>query len=231
MSRFTVLAMIFWIACGFRFLQERNLTEATPLVPLSLPFSELPLDLLGPGWERKEVPLSDRTLRVAKVTDYVQRLYTRADHNVWLYVGYVGRWDPGALHHPEICFPHVLGLEPLRKTTVPIPIPGVEEPPGFNEFLWRSDLGSQTYTLYTFYFNGRFEPNLTELRAFRILGVRYFAIITFSGTLAGSLEETRRFYSDLMGKVVPTLLEHFPDGRKTRPDTQDSVSSRPAERT
>jgi hypothetical protein len=164
---------------------------------------------LGPGWEGVELPLDERVAKRAGVFSYVQRRYSRDGWSLWFYVGYVTGWAPSAIHYPEICFPGT-GLSREGGSTIEIACRPLDRPARFRELVWQAPEGGRRYTLWTFYVNGRFEPSPLRLRAERLFGVRYFAVITLSGTYGGALDETRRVYSEAIQSVVPRLLEHFP---------------------
>ncbi len=168
------------------------------------------MDAVGTGWIGENVPLDEDVEKMARVTAYLQRKYLKGGLSLWLYVGYVGCWSPGATHHPGVCFPGS-GFELVTKNTVAIPAPGLTKEMRFKEFLWNGPHDGGTYTLSTFYYNGKFEPEEWRLRWDSLFGVRYFAIITLSGSQAGSLEETRSVYQDAARRSMPRLLEHFYD--------------------
>lgn len=208
MSRAFVLALVLWGAYGLRLICERTLLPDTTPVPLRVPFSRLPMDVVGPEWRGTFIPLEEDVRKQAHVTDYLQRRYQRQDFSFWLYVGYVGRWSPEAVHHPDVCFPGS-GFTLERKESITIPAPGVAPELRFKEFLWRSPRGMGTYTLSSFYYNGKFEPDDWRLRGDSLFGIRYFAIVTVSGDRRESLEETRNVYHEVLRRSIPTLLQHF----------------------
>ena len=68
----------------------------------------------------------------------------------------------------------------------------------------------RAYSLSTFYYNGRLQPNVQSLRfADRLEGISGYAIITLFGRFAGSLEETREVYFELVRRAAPALLNHL----------------------
>lgn len=210
MSRISILAFILLFALGADQAYQRFFSPRATSSPLRIPFARFPMDFPGPGWEGKDVPLMAETERIAMVTDYIQRTYTRGSREVWFYVGYVQGWTPTAVHHPGICFP-LRGLILQREEVVTINVPGITAPLRFNETLWQQELGGSFYTLSTFYYRGKFEPSENQLRLDRFLGIDYFAIITVSGTFTGSQNRDREIYFDLIRKAVPELLNHFPN--------------------
>lgn len=211
MTRFHALVIFLAAASGLRVAYDRALAPARTAVPLRVPFSELPMDILGRGWDGNDVQLDPETLQVAQVTSYLQRRYRRGNHLVWLYVGYVGGRTTDAIHHPDVCFP-TMGLRLSRRGELAVEVGSPPAAATFKEYLWESATGGGTYTLSTFFYNGKFDPDESSLRAERLFGVRYFAVITLSVNVPGSVDEARRILLGAVGEVVPRLLKHFPDG-------------------
>jgi len=209
MSRSTVLAAILVTAFGLRLVLERGRETASASLPPAIPLSQFPRDVLGEGWECRDVELSEEVKSVAKVTDYLQRVFTDGKRTLWLYVGYVGRWNPGAIHHPGVCFANA-GLELQEERAVLIPAPGVSKELWFNQARWRRTLGGEVHSLSAFYYRGKFEPFVWKMRAERALGIAYFAIITVSAEPIGTEAETRAFCEDVVRRAIPRLLPHFP---------------------
>lgn len=210
MTRVTLLLLLLLSAFGLRVLYDKNLGPDNRPAALRIPLGDFPMDAVGPGWKGEDVPLDKETESLARVTSYLQRVYTQEGKQLWFYVGYVAGSAPEAVHHPAVCFP-ANGLELDHEEIVSIPMPSVNRGCRFKEFLWRSSLGGGTYTLSTFYYQGKFEPDEWKLRSDRILGMRYFAVITISGTTWGSLKEMRDVYFGIVGKAIPRLLGHFPE--------------------
>ncbi|HZN60336.1 MAG TPA: exosortase-associated EpsI family protein [Planctomycetota bacterium] len=208
MKRSGMLAGILWIAFGARELLVGSLAPTLQPVPPAMPLESLPLQILGEGWRGENVPLDPDVKQRAKVAAYVQRTYQGDRASLWFYVGYVDRWVPEAIHHPDVCFPGS-GFEQIAKNAITVPDATIGTPLNFREYLWNNPRGGGTYTLSTFYYNGKFEPDEWKLRWDGIFGVPYFVVITISGTLTGNLEETREFYSEVVRRSMPRLLEHF----------------------
>lgn len=177
--------------------------------PIRVPFAGFPMDLLGPGWRGEDIPLPKLTEEIAGVSDYIQRTYTDGDRKIWFYVGYTPG-PPKGVHHPGICFP-LSGLIPESEEVVTIPAPEIPKELRFKESRWRSQEGSPIYSLTTFYYRGKFEPLEFNLRKDRFLGIHFYAVITVSGPLLGSMEETRQVCHGIIRKAVPALLPHFPE--------------------
>lgn len=209
MSRALILVIVLWAAFAVRVTVKAFVVQQQP-VPLRQSFDRLPMDLLGPGWTGEDSVLDESVIERAQISQYVQRNYWRAAANLWLYVGYVDRWKPGSIHHPEICFPGS-GYELVSQQDVLLSAPGFDQPMSFKEFFWTSPRGGGTYTLFSFYYNGKLEPNDWRLRLDSIAGVRYFAVVTLSGNQLGSVEETRAVYQDALKRIMPQLVKHFAD--------------------
>jgi hypothetical protein len=92
---------------------------------------------------------------------------------------------------------------------VGVAVPGIEEEALFAEYRWRSPRGGGTYTLSSFYYDGKFQPDEWRLRMDSLSGIRYFAIVSLSGSVASSMEETRELYQGALQRVLPVLLRHF----------------------
>jgi hypothetical protein len=127
-----------------------------------VPLESLPLQILGEGWRGENVPLDPDVKQRAKVAAYVQRTYQGDRASLWFYVGYVDRWVPEAIHHPDVCFPGS-GFEQIAKNAITVPDATIGTPLNFREYLWNSPRGGGTYTLSTFYYNGKFEPDEWKL--------------------------------------------------------------------
>jgi hypothetical protein len=209
-KRPAALAAILLAAFGADLVYGKYFSPTATAKPLRIPFQGFPMDLLGPEWKGEDVPMKAETEKIASVTDYIQRSYSRGGGAIWFYVGYVPGWNPSGIHHPGICFPlHGLVLEDEEYVTVPAP--EIPKELRFKESRWRDEAGHPVCTLTTFYFRGKFEPAELQLRADRFLGIDYYAIITISGGLLGSFEETRRVYHDLLRAAVLELLRRFPE--------------------
>lgn len=208
MKRTLLLVAIFWTAFGVRTTGSKALNLRRDPVPLRTPFSLLPMEICGPGWAGENIPLDEDVKTRARVSTYVQRSYRRDSAILWLYVGYVDHWAPESIHHPDICFPGG-GYEQIMKGLVTIPAPGVLPDLRFNEYLWNHPRGGGTYTLSSFYYDGKLEPEEWHLRWDSLGGIKYFAVITISGTQVGSIAETRRVYQQVALRALPEILKHF----------------------
>jgi len=218
MGRVLILAALVWLGFAGRLILETRL-PAEEDAPLRTPFAEYPTGLLGEGWSETDVPLTNQIRERAGVTNYLQRVFVnegRLNHGAVLYVGYVSGWKEHAIHNPGVCFPGQ-GFVQKEKNVVEIPIDKIKQRVVFDEYEWLNQSAERAgrYTLSTFYFNGKFSPNDLALRAERILGVRYFAIITLSGPTLGSRDNNRKFYYAQLAKLLPKLLEHFPEETHT----------------
>lgn len=215
MSRFMVLGLVLWGGYGLRLLVDRAMLAGLEPLPLRIPFEELPLDVVGPRWEGRDVPLEDAIRERAGVSAYLLRSYRREDRSLWFYAGYVSGAAPRAIHHPGVCFP-ASGLALTREQVVRLPVTGIKDPPAFQEYLWTHIDGGSAYTLTTFHYNGIFDPEEWRLRAARLFGLRYFAVITVSAQVRGSVEETRGLCEDVLRRALPQLLRHFPGEESLR---------------
>jgi hypothetical protein len=207
-NRVTVLALGLWAGFGLKLLWQSTIADSV-VDDLRIPFASFPLEIDGLDWEVEEVPLLEEERRAAGLSAYIQRLYTKGDRELWLYVGFVGGGTAGAIHAPEYCLP-AGGYELGEEETIHLDLPGIPQPTRWKENLWTDSTGAPVYSLYSFYYNGRFEPSEWRLRASRILGVPYFAVLNVTGDYTGTLAETRGHYAGILRSVVPLLLRHFP---------------------
>ena len=213
MKRATVLALLFVIAAAARIVYDSTFAPDAVAEPLRISFTDFPLDVAGPGWRGERVPLDDAVIERSGVTDYLNQHYSSGRRRIWVYAGYVSGYSPDAIHYPDVCFP-ASGLELESKSVRRIPLDrvaeDVAEDVAMNEYIWRREFGGGTYTLSTFCYNGKFEPHEWRLRSDRIVGIRYFTIITISGDLVGGLEHTRSLYADIARRMIARLMKHLP---------------------
>ena len=218
MNRVTGAILILWAAFGMRLAYESVYQVDRASLPPVRPLAELPLDVLGEGWVGEDVPLPDRIVKIAAVSDYVYRRYSRGDATLIFYVGYVTDWASGGIHSPEVCFPRQ-GYMLENQETVPVPVPGLAGGSRFEETLWSNEhsaLKHSLYSLHSFFYHGQFAPEEYNLRmADRFPGLRYFAIIILAGNVGNSLDDTRQTYTDILHEAVPRVLKHFPDENAT----------------
>jgi len=212
MSRFPIVAGVLVLSFGLRVVYDAVWAPDTTPLPPRIPLSDLPMDIAGPGWVGENAPLQADVVRIAEVCEYVHRVYRCGDSTMWLYVGYVAGWKPSAIHYPGVCYPSG-GLELESERVVTIPCQGTSKELSFRESEWKETLGtrSSVYSLTSFYYSGKFEPNVWRMRADSIEGIRYFATVTLSGGFMDSLEETRKAYAQVLCRVVENLLKHFSD--------------------
>ncbi len=205
----TILTLLFVSAAAARVVYDSSFAPDAVAEPLRISLKDMPLDVAGPGWRGERVPLDDAVIERSGVTDYLSHRYSNGSRNIWVYAGYVSGYSPDSIHYPDVCFP-ASGFELESKSVRRIPLDGVAEAIAMNETIWRRELGGGTYTLSTFCYNGKFEPLEWRLRSDRIVGIRYFTIITISGDLVGGLEQTRSVYADVARRMIDRLMEHLP---------------------
>ena len=211
MRRARILALLLWTALGLSYLLGSTQGPRLPPAPIKVPLSRFPFEVPGPPWKGEDRPLPAETVSVAHVSDHLSRRYSDGRRSFWLYVGYVQGWNPAGIHHPLVCFPNI-GLELEQSEVVNLDDPAGARKVSFLESQWwKEGQDNRIYTLNTFYYNGKFEPEEWKLRAERLVGLRYFAVITISGKMEPTLEETRNTYFDLARRILPELLKHFPE--------------------
>jgi hypothetical protein len=171
MSRAKVFVVLVWALFGLEWLTSHVFASRAQPKPLRIPFSEMPMDLLGPGWKGRDEPMSDGVRRIANVDAYLQRWYSDGQRSFWLYVGFVKGWNPMGIHSPDVCFPGT-GHVQESKDIIDVPILPQKYPDcRFNEYVWTDAAGKRVYTLSTFFYNGKFEPSRQRLSMARFTGV------------------------------------------------------------
>ncbi len=217
MNRVSILATVVWVCYVVRLGYDEWFRPDLGPDTMSTPLAVLPMDLLGPGWNGLEAPLPKRVVKIAGISDYLSRVYSKHGAQIHLYVGFVRGGASGGLHHPEVCFKaHGLSLKNREIITIDgadIPkLPLFVEPKLlFNEFRWTRSSAVQAYSLSTFVYNRRLDPDVDRLRlADRYPGVPYFVSLILVGDYVGPPKNTRRVYKEALSYLLPKLLAHFP---------------------
>jgi len=217
MNRLSILAIIIWATLIVRVACEEWWRSDLGPDTIRVPLSQLPMNALGPGWSGEESPLSERVVGIAGVSDHVNRAYTQRGTRLNLYVGFVGGGATGGVHHPEVCF-SAHGLELESRDLLLLDGGKIDGFPGeylpelrFNEFSWSRPGGTgRAYSLSTFCYNRRLDPDVDRLRlASRYPGVPFHVSVILVGDYTGSPENTRRVYSRALRNLLPRLLTHF----------------------
>ncbi len=197
---------------GYDHLRGAGGSGVRPLRPLK----EFPRDA-WPGQVGADLPLDERVLRKAAVTEYINREYRRDSSRFYFYVGYYSGSTVESIHHPDVCFPSG-GFKIVEKETVTLkPAEGAgtfDRPLVFNLRVFEK--GSRTrLTAYTFYYSGVYEPDDQVLYRGRAFSSRYYAVLNVSVDLGGSmdLKRGRELLVDLITNAVPQLDAFFPGGR------------------
>ena len=209
-ARLLVIAVVFGACFGVRLYFDARSASAEE-IPLRVPFESFPQGLLGESWSEEARTLEERVENIAGVSAYLSRGYERDGRPLWFYFGYVGAWRAGAIHHPGVCFSGS-GRQQQGHSVVEIRDVGSLGSISLNEYTWRLPSGRRAYTLSAFYYHDRFEPSEVRLRADRIHGVPYFAVLIVDGPSFGSIDEDRSFYFDKVRKLVPAAVSHLPQG-------------------
>jgi hypothetical protein len=208
MKRFGMLAFVLWLAFGLRLLYDHAVAPNLSPLELRIPFEELPMDVVGGGWDGRNVILSPEVVQAVGLSDFLQREYRSGDRSFLLFVGYVSGGFPDAVHSPHNDTPaESWKLESQGTTT--IPCVEMSQPLRFLESVWSNRHGERTYTLSSFYSSGKLEPEL-HFRVDRRHGARYFATVALSGPVVGDLTETRCVLGEVVTHLMPTLLRHLP---------------------
>ncbi len=222
LSRAKILVAIFGVGAVLKLFTGAEAPKLPP-VPIAKALAKFPSGLAGEQWKETRSALDEHTLEIAGVSDYLQRFYDNGRQSFWFYVGYVSQWNTSAIHHPEVCFPgQGLDLENTSKIAINVPELAEKHPKGsirFNELLWKDQLGNPIYTLYTFYFDGNFEPSESKMRAKNTIGIHYFSIITISGPVnKDAIDVGKERLQGALKRFLPELVTHFPDLEKLKAD-------------
>ena len=223
MNRFTALAILLIAALGARLGFDAANPRGTPM-ELRRSLDKVPREVFGPGWQMREVTLSEDVIRRTGTDSHINRSYRKGSAIYTLYVGYVAGFRENSVHHPLVCMPS-LGLELERQDEVRVEIPGRPEGLRFNEYVWKPKDPSlpRLHTLTTFCYNGVFEPSEVYLR---VNGWRanYFSIISLHQRVTRSLHDSREDALDKLRRTIPELLLCFPD-----PDAPEKDASSAAD--
>ncbi|RJP20369.1 MAG: EpsI family protein [Deltaproteobacteria bacterium] len=74
------------------------------------------------GWEGKDEKLSNLTLQMLGLDEYIMRKYQKGQDVIWLYLGYYKNQRDGAVpHSPRHCYPGK-GFLPIRTSIIEIPV-------------------------------------------------------------------------------------------------------------
>ena len=208
-TRAIILCVLLWGGFALRLAFDRGTASAVE-TPLAREFDQFPTGLLGPDWREQILELDAQIEKTAGVSSYLNRQYVRGADRLWFYVGYVGGFRANAIHHPGVCFAGS-GRTVVREQSVDVPALVGENSGSFAEYEWSMPSGQRAYTLASFYYNGKFEPSELRLRADRVTGMDYFAVVIVDGPSKGSVERNRTAYFEQVRRLVPAVLEHFAD--------------------
>jgi len=124
--------------------------RAQRTLALQAPLSQLPDPLQGYG--HVDIPVPDDQVKVAGMTSYVNRVYTKDSADVFgLYVGFYDSQQQGkTVHSPKNCLPGS-GWEPMSAATDTISV-GRDEPATVNRYV----IANQTQQAIVYYwYQGR----------------------------------------------------------------------------
>lgn len=154
-ARFWLTAGI--LVCSFALLQTMSHGET---VVARQPLRDLPY-LLG-TWLGQEEPLQQAVVKVAGVTDYANRVYSKpGEPPVQLYIGYYASQRTGdTIHSPKNCLPGA-GWEPIRAGYAAVEVPGGQKIV-VNEYVIEQDTNKQ---LVFYWYQGRGRVIASEYKA------------------------------------------------------------------
>ena len=212
MKRIAIVAIILWIAVGLRlgythWIHPRPVPEMT-----AQSLREYPRDLLGTEWDVRFLPMAERIEEISGVADYT---YLEMEHDGRFYTFYVGFVSGGVgegIHHPEVCFPNQ-GLIPVERdrTIVEVPAAGFTETPRFLEMYWKSDEVGRVYSLSSFCYHGKIDPDSSALKWADVHpGLASYSGVLLFGAPRSNDAETRAFYTEILTKLLAPLPAHLP---------------------
>jgi len=124
-------------------------------MPLTRPLNEIPIVL--EGYEGRELKVSPEEQRVAGMSSYVSRSYSRdSTAAFWVYVGYYESQTQGkTIHSPKNCLPGA-GWEPLESAPVQLALSSGPVP--VNRYLIAKE-NDRALVLYWYQGRGRISAN------------------------------------------------------------------------
>jgi EpsI family protein len=128
-------------------------------VPPQIPMSRLAMPV--PGYATRDTVIDAQERKIAGMSDYVLRFFTRADSTATdpgfsVYVGYYDYQVQGkTIHSPKNCLPGA-GWEPLDASVRSVSVDGVAHP--LNRYLLANG-GQQALVYYWYQGRGRVEAN------------------------------------------------------------------------
>jgi EpsI family protein len=188
------------------------------------PFTEFPLSLSN-QWQGKELGLSQDTLDVLKLTDYMMRVYVRRSVietdrpargpvPVFLYVGYYQSQRTGATYHsPKNCLPGA-GWQFVESQPAVVMVPGGRAVT-INKVMIQKGLEKQAI-LYWYHDRGRVVASEYWAKAYLMWDAMTKnrtdgALVRISLPVAGSVEDTYQEGLAFLQDLWPILDEYLPD--------------------
>ena len=206
--RVVIAAGILVCALSAKFAYQKLFDISPDGIPTRMKLSEFPWGLAGEEWSESRQDLEEKVERKAGVSEYLNCTFTKKRQApIWLYVGYYDGHSVESMHQPEICFPGG-GWKTQNKRIENFNLPGVEEA-SFNLIEFKKSLQLKI-TAYTFFYENKFQPDQAQLERGRVFGERHFAILTVATNVSDSIEESRDNIEELLSKIIPELLKHFP---------------------
>ena len=203
-----ITAMISTFSLGkmyeFKFRPDKYGTQ--PVIPLN----EFPQGLAGPDWSETNFVMDEAIAKRAGVSEYINNLYSKDENTVWFYVGYYDGRKIEGLHQPEICFPGS-GWKQINKTIEQLNITNLRDV-RFNALEFEKN-GVHRYTLYTFYYKGKFEPDQSVIERGRAFSDRHFAIITISANISESRDASRTLIEELSDSLLKQVIKQLPESK------------------
>ncbi len=207
--RIGIALALVWAMAAARLGYDRICGIRLGGIPPRQPIAQFPMEAPGPEWRGYDVPLEPATVRLAGVSQYLNRSYRRNgcdSISFSFYVGYYNGSTVEALHTPEVCFQ---GFD-IEKREV-IDVPSAWMPLRFNLLEFKTH-NRRRVAAYTFFYKGGFEPDESAIRKGRAFSSRYFAelIVTAEFVDRGDISPARSYVREFISSAVPPLKEFFP---------------------
>ena len=203
-----IVAMISTFSLGkiYEFNYRPDKSGIQPIIPLN----EFPRGLAGPDWSETNFVMEEAVAKQAGVSEYINNVYRKNDNVVWFYVGYYDGRKIEGLHQPEICFPGS-GWNLVNKTIEQLNITNLRNV-RFNVLQFEKNSVGR-YTLYTFYYKGKFEPDQSVIERGRAFSDRHFAIITISANISESRDASRTLIEELSDSLLKQVIKQLPESK------------------
>lgn len=209
MVRPVIAVTILACALAARLAYQEVFRAAGESVPLRIPFQAFNRGGAGEGWSEESQPLDQKALQKVGVTEYINRFFEKEKVPIWFYVGYYDGKRVDSIHQPEVCFPGG-GWKAEEKRVEELKVGGFGEIP-FNIIRFKKP-NERKLAGYTFFYRGKFVAKQSAVEWGRVFGAKNYAILTVAADFLESETHAQKLMVELLERLLPKLLEHFPAG-------------------